>query len=77
MVRAVSTLPWRGLAGELASFGLESWSFYDKRVIRDHELENRRRYVQRGYHIGFLHRDSLHDVLHGNVTTSRPLALTG
>jgi nitrite reductase/ring-hydroxylating ferredoxin subunit len=42
--------PWLGgLADELASFGFASWSFYDRRLIPgDHELEDRRRYVQRG-----------------------------
>ena len=62
--------PWLGgLAPELASFEFASWSFYDKRVIP--ETMNWKLVVDtfnEGYHIGFLHRDSLRDVLHGNVT---------
>jgi phenylpropionate dioxygenase-like ring-hydroxylating dioxygenase large terminal subunit len=62
--------PWLGgLGPELASFGFGSWSFYDKRVIPD--TMNWKILVDtfnEGYHIGFLHRDSLRDVLHGNVT---------
>ena len=61
--------PWLGgIADELASFGLSSWSFYDRRVIP--ETMNWKILVdtfQEGYHIGFLHRDSLGDILHGNV----------
>ena len=48
---------------------LASWSFNDKRVIP--ENMNWKILVDtfhEGYHIGFLHRDSLKDVLHGNVT---------
>jgi phenylpropionate dioxygenase-like ring-hydroxylating dioxygenase large terminal subunit len=62
--------PWLGgLAEELASFGFASWSFYDRRVIA--ETMNWKILVdtfQEGYHIGFLHRDSLRDILHGNVS---------
>ena len=62
--------PWlSGLGPELASYGLESWSFNDKRVIP--ESMNWKILVDtfhEGYHIGFLHRDSLKEVLHGNVT---------
>jgi phenylpropionate dioxygenase-like ring-hydroxylating dioxygenase large terminal subunit len=62
--------PWLGgLGPELASFEFASWSFYDKRVIP--ETMNWKLVVDtfnEGYHIGFLHRDSLRDVLHGNVT---------
>jgi len=61
--------PWLGgLAGELASYGFGSWSFYDRRVIP--ETMNWKIVVDtfnEGYHIGFLHRDSLRDVLMGNV----------
>jgi phenylpropionate dioxygenase-like ring-hydroxylating dioxygenase large terminal subunit len=61
--------PWLGgLGEELASFGFASWSFYDRRVIP--ETMNWKIVVDtfnEGYHIGFLHRDSLRDVLHGNV----------
>jgi phenylpropionate dioxygenase-like ring-hydroxylating dioxygenase large terminal subunit len=62
--------PWLdGLGAELESFGFESWMFYDKRIIP--ETMNWKILVDtfhEGYHIGFLHRDSLRDVLHGNVT---------
>jgi phenylpropionate dioxygenase-like ring-hydroxylating dioxygenase large terminal subunit len=62
--------PWlAGLGPELASFGFGSWSFYDKRVIP--ETMNWKILVDtfhEGYHIGFLHRESLKEVLHGNVT---------
>ncbi len=58
-----------GLGTELASFGFGEWSFYDKRVIP--ESMNWKILVDtfhEGYHIGFLHRESLKEVLHGNVT---------
>jgi phenylpropionate dioxygenase-like ring-hydroxylating dioxygenase large terminal subunit len=58
-----------GLGPELASWGLGSWSLYDKRVVP--ESMNWKILVDtfhEGYHIGFLHRDSLKEVLHGNVT---------
>jgi phenylpropionate dioxygenase-like ring-hydroxylating dioxygenase large terminal subunit len=62
--------PWLGgLADELASFGFASWSFYDRRLIP--ETMNWKIVVDtfnEGYHVGFLHRDSLRDILHGNVT---------
>jgi phenylpropionate dioxygenase-like ring-hydroxylating dioxygenase large terminal subunit len=62
--------PWLGgLAEELASFGFASWSFYDRRLIP--ETMNWKIVVDtfnEGYHVGFLHRDSLRDILHGNVT---------
>src|SRR5262249_33257619 len=62
--------PWLGgLADELASFEFASWSSYDRRVIP--EAMNWKILVDtfnEGYHIGFLHRDSLRDILHGNVT---------
>ena len=62
--------PWLGgLGPELASFEFASWTFYDKRVIP--ETMNWKILVDtfnEGYHIGFLHRDSLKDLLHGNVT---------
>jgi phenylpropionate dioxygenase-like ring-hydroxylating dioxygenase large terminal subunit len=62
--------PWLGgLGPEIASFGFASWAFYDKRVIP--ETMNWKILVDtfhEGYHIGFLHRDSLKEVLHGNVT---------
>jgi phenylpropionate dioxygenase-like ring-hydroxylating dioxygenase large terminal subunit len=61
--------PWLGgLAPELASFGFQSWAFHDRRVIP--ETMNWKIIVDtfhEGYHIGFLHRDSLREILHGNV----------
>ena len=61
--------PWlSGLAPELASYGFASWSFYDRRIVP--EQMNWKILVDtfhEGYHIGFLHRDSLRPILHGNV----------
>jgi len=61
--------PWLGgLGPELGSYRFESWAFYDKRVIP--ETMNWKIIVDtfhEGYHIGFLHRDSLRSILHGNV----------
>jgi phenylpropionate dioxygenase-like ring-hydroxylating dioxygenase large terminal subunit len=61
--------PWLGgLGPELASYGFRSWAFYDKRVVP--ETMNWKILVDtfhEGYHIGFLHRDSLKEVLHSNV----------
>jgi phenylpropionate dioxygenase-like ring-hydroxylating dioxygenase large terminal subunit len=69
--------PWlAGLGPELASFGFESWSCYDKRVIP--ECMNWKILVDtfhEGYHIGFLHRDSLKDILHANVTDFQAFGL--
>jgi len=66
--------PWLGgLGPELASYGFESWAFYDKRLIP--ETMNWKIIVDtfhEGYHIGFLHRDSLRSVLHGNVADFEP-----
>jgi phenylpropionate dioxygenase-like ring-hydroxylating dioxygenase large terminal subunit len=62
--------PWLGgLGPELASYGFDSWAFYDRRVVP--ESMNWKLLVDtfhEGYHIGFLHRDSLTGILHGNVT---------
>jgi phenylpropionate dioxygenase-like ring-hydroxylating dioxygenase large terminal subunit len=61
--------PWLGgLAPELAAYGFESWAFHDKRVVP--EAMNWKILVDtfhEGYHIGFLHRQSLGSILHGNV----------
>ena len=61
--------PWLGgLGSELASYGFDCWVFYDKRVIP--ETMNWKILVDtfhEGYHIGFLHRQSLGSILHGNV----------
>jgi phenylpropionate dioxygenase-like ring-hydroxylating dioxygenase large terminal subunit len=69
--------PWLGgLGEELGSFGFGSWAFYDKRIIP--ETMNWKILVDtfhEGYHIGFLHRDSLKDVLHGNVADFEPFGL--
>ena len=66
--------PWLGgLGPELASFGFASWAFYDKRVVP--ETMNWKILVDtfhEGYHIGFLHKDSLKEILHGNVTDFEP-----
>lgn len=69
--------PWLGgLGRELAWFGFASWAFYDKRVIP--ETMNWKILVDtfhEGYHVGFLHRNSLREVLHGNVTDFEPFGL--
>lgn len=69
--------PWlAGLGPELAWYGFESWSFYDQRVIP--ESMNWKILVDtfhEGYHIGFLHRDTLKEVLHGNVTDFQAFGL--
>jgi nitrite reductase/ring-hydroxylating ferredoxin subunit len=61
--------PWLGgLGAELASFGLDTWAFYDKRVVP--EAMNWKILVDtfhEGYHIGFLHRESLKSILYGNI----------
>ena len=62
-----------GLGPELGSYGFESWAFYDKRVVP--ETMNWKILVDtfhEGYHIGFLHRQSLGSVLHGNVADFEP-----
>jgi phenylpropionate dioxygenase-like ring-hydroxylating dioxygenase large terminal subunit len=62
--------PWlAGLGAELAGFDFASWSFYDQRLVP--EAMNWKILVDtfhEGYHIGFLHKDSLKDILHGNVS---------
>ncbi|MGB8551216.1 MAG: aromatic ring-hydroxylating dioxygenase subunit alpha, partial [Xanthobacteraceae bacterium] len=66
--------PWLGgLGPELASYGFASWVFYDKRVIP--ETMNWKLIVDtfhEGYHIGFLHKESLRPILHGNVADFEP-----
>ena len=66
--------PWLGgLGPELASYNFASWSFYDKRVIP--ETMNWKIVVDtfhEGYHIGFLHRESLREIFHGNVGDFEP-----
>jgi phenylpropionate dioxygenase-like ring-hydroxylating dioxygenase large terminal subunit len=62
--------PWLGgLAPELASYGFGSWAFYDRRIVP--ERMNWKILVDtfhEAYHIGVLHRDSLTEVLHSNVS---------
>jgi phenylpropionate dioxygenase-like ring-hydroxylating dioxygenase large terminal subunit len=69
--------PWlNGLGPELATYGFDTWSFYDKRVIP--EPMNWKLLVDtfhEGYHIGFLHKDSLAEFLHGNVTDFQAFGL--
>jgi len=61
--------PWLGgLGQELAGFGFASWHLHDKRLVP--ETMNWKLVVDtfhEGYHIGFLHRDSLKEILHGNT----------
>src|SRR5215470_737717 len=61
--------PWLGgLGPELGSYGFDAWSFYDRRIVP--EKMNWKILVDtfhEGYHIGFLHRDSLRTILYGNV----------
>jgi phenylpropionate dioxygenase-like ring-hydroxylating dioxygenase large terminal subunit len=50
------------------SYGFDCWVFYDKRVIpRDMNWKILVDTFHEGYHIGFLHRQSLRSILHGNV----------
>ena len=62
--------PWLGdLGPELGAYGFGSYHLYDRRTIN--ETMNWKILVDtfhEGYHIGFLHRDLLTDILHGNVT---------
>ncbi len=61
--------PWLGgLAPELASYGFDSYHFWDRRTVD--ETMNWKILVDtfhESYHIGFLHRDSLTTILHTNV----------
>jgi phenylpropionate dioxygenase-like ring-hydroxylating dioxygenase large terminal subunit len=66
--------PWLGgLGADLASYDFSSWAFYDKRIVP--ESMNWKILVDtfhEAYHIGFLHKDSLKEILHGNVTDFVP-----
>jgi phenylpropionate dioxygenase-like ring-hydroxylating dioxygenase large terminal subunit len=70
--------PWLGglgpgLGPELGSYGFGSWAFHDKRLVP--EAMNWKILVDtfhEGYHIGFLHRQSLGSILHGNVADFEP-----
>ena len=70
----------RGSAGSGPNsprMGSRPGSFYDKRVVP--ETMNWKLMVDtfhEGYHIGFLHRESLGTILHGNVTDFEPSAST-
>jgi phenylpropionate dioxygenase-like ring-hydroxylating dioxygenase large terminal subunit len=60
--------PGNGLGAELASFGFDTWTLYDKRVIP--EEMNWKLVVDtfhEGYHIGFLHKETLTSVFHTNI----------
>jgi len=61
--------PWLGgLGPELESWGFASWSFYDRRVVP--ETMNWKILADtfhESYHVGFLHRESLRPILHGNI----------
>jgi len=70
--------PWLGglgpgLGAELGSYGFASWAFYDRRLVP--EAMNWKILVDtfhEGYHIGFLHRQSLGSILYGNVADFEP-----
>ena len=58
-----------GLGPELAGYNFGSYHAYDRRTVK--ETMNWKILVDtfhEGYHIGFLHRDSLTGILHGNLT---------
>ena len=61
--------PWLGgLGPDLAKWNLGSQEFFERRQVPEHM--NWKILVDtfhEGYHIGFLHRDSLTGILHGNV----------
>jgi phenylpropionate dioxygenase-like ring-hydroxylating dioxygenase large terminal subunit len=69
--------PWLGgLGPELGAYGFASWAIYYRRVIP--ETMNWKILVDtfhEGYHIGFLHRESLRSVLHGNVADFQAFGL--
>jgi len=56
---------------ELASFEFASWAFYDKRVIPETMNWKISLIPSMKLSVGFLHRNSLREVLHGNVTDFR------
>jgi len=66
--------PWlAGLGAELGSYGFGAWTYFDKRVVP--EAMNWKLLVDtfhEVYHVGFLHRESLKEVLHGNVADFEP-----
>lgn len=66
--------PWLGgLGPELGAYNFGAYHLYDRRTVN--ETMNWKILVDtfhEGYHIGFLHRDSLTGILHGNVTDFEP-----
>jgi len=66
--------PWLGGMGpDLAHWQLDTYHHHDRRLVRD-EM-NWKILVDtfhEGYHIGFLHRDSLSGILHGNIADFVP-----
>ena len=66
--------PWLGgLGPEFASYGFGTYHFYDRREVP--ETMNWKILVDtfhESYHIGFLHRDTLTDILHTNVADFEP-----
>lgn len=66
--------PWlAGLGADLASWRLDGYHFYDRRVT--HEMMNWKILVDtfhESYHIGFLHKNSLGPILHTNVGDFEP-----
>lgn len=66
--------PWLdGLGPDLASWKLDTYHYYDRRV--HHEEMNWKLLVDtfhEGYHFGFLHKDSLRDILLANVSEFTP-----
>ncbi len=69
--------PWlAGLGAELGAYGFESWAFFDKRAVP--ETMNWKLLVDtfhETYHVGFLHRESLREVIYGNVADFEPFGL--
>ena len=61
--------PWLGgLGPELASYRIDTYHHYDRRLVP--EKANWKILVDtflEGYHIGFLHKDSLGSILYGNI----------
>ena len=62
--------PWLGgLGPELASYRIDAYHLYDRRLVS--EKANWKILVDtflEGYHIGFLHKDSLGSILYGNIS---------
>lgn len=71
--------PWLGKLGpELASYDLGTYHLYERRTVS--ETMNWKILVDtflEGYHVGFLHRDSLTTIFHGNITDFEGFGLNG